>query len=62
MAEIISIKSAWRRSSYSGNSGNCIEARSDTSVWVRDSRRPLVAPLGFPAGAWSDFVARIHTD
>ncbi|WP_436771901.1 DUF397 domain-containing protein [Yinghuangia sp. YIM S09857] len=62
MAEIISTKPAWYRSSYSAQQGNCVEARSDASVWVRDSRRPFRAPLSFPAGAWSDFVARMHTD
>lgn len=60
MAEIISTKPAWRRSSYSGT-GNCLEARSDASVWVRDSRRPFQAQLTFTADVWSAFLARMHS-
>lgn len=61
MAEIISTEPAWHRSSYSGST-NCVEARAETSVLVRDSRRPFRAPLTFPAGAWSDFVAELPVD
>lgn len=32
----------WRRSSRSGNAGNCVEVRSDLAG-LRDSKRPEVA-------------------
>ncbi|HEX6356137.1 DUF397 domain-containing protein [Actinophytocola sp.] len=39
----------WRRSSRSGDTGNCVELRHDLAA-VRDSKRPQVV-LPVPAGA-----------
>jgi hypothetical protein len=53
--------STWRKSSYSGSSGNaCVEvAKSDSSVLVRDTTNRAGAVLGVPADAWRVFAARL---
>lgn len=39
----------WRRSSRSGDTGNCVEVRNDLAA-LRDSKRPTVAlPASRPA-------------
>ncbi|MFE9429132.1 DUF397 domain-containing protein [Kitasatospora sp. NPDC006697] len=52
----------WRKSSYSGNTGDCIEVADGfpAGVPVRDSKNPDGPALVFPAGAWSAFVAGVH--
>ncbi|MCT2590878.1 DUF397 domain-containing protein [Streptomyces sp. N2-109] len=49
---------AWRKSSYSGTGGDCLEI-SDVGgeIAVRDSKRVDAPALAFPAGAWRAFVA-----
>jgi hypothetical protein len=48
----------WRRSSSSGNSGNCVEVRSDLAA-VRDSKHPgLVLPV--PARATKNLVSFVR--
>ncbi|MFF7456800.1 DUF397 domain-containing protein [Kitasatospora sp. NPDC008115] len=51
----------WRKSTFSGNQGNCIEvADGFVSVMpVRDSKDPEGPVLVFPAEAWLAFVAGI---
>ncbi|WP_433547605.1 DUF397 domain-containing protein [Streptomyces sp. CA-294286] len=50
---------SWRRSSYSGNQGNCVEISGGlpTAVPVRDSKRPTGPALLFTPHAWAAFVA-----
>jgi Domain of unknown function (DUF397) len=54
---------AWRRSSYSGGSGNCVEVARDlpAAVGVRDSKDPGGAALLFAPDIWRAFVARVKT-
>ncbi|WP_329560287.1 DUF397 domain-containing protein [Streptomyces uncialis] len=50
---------AWRKSTYSESSSGseCVEvAVSGDVVLVRDSKRARQPRLGFPPGAWADFV------
>lgn len=48
----------WRRSSYSGDTGNCVEiAWPDRQVAVRDSKQPTGLALAFPIRAWHTFLA-----
>lgn len=51
----------WQRSSYSGNSGNCVEMRRGaTAISVRDSKDPGNGVLAVSAVAWADFVAAVR--
>jgi len=48
----------WRRSSYSADTGNCVEiAWPDSHVAVRDSKQPAGSALTFPTRAWHTFLA-----
>lgn len=51
----------WRKSSYSGNSGNCVEvcANHAGTVAVRDSKNVPGPELAVSSGAWSAFVHAI---
>ncbi len=43
----------WRKASYSGNGGNCVEvADHDHRVMVRDTKDPTGPVLRFPLDAW----------
>jgi hypothetical protein len=52
---------AWRKSSYSGNSGNCVEVcTSDADVVaVRDSKNVPGPELALSGQAWSEFIVSI---
>lgn len=49
----------WRKASYSGQNGGCIEVAADrTVVGVRDTRQHGRGPvLEFPETAWRAFIA-----
>ena len=54
----------WFKSSYSDNGGACIEAATNLIaphgiVPVRDSKTPTGPVLGFPADAFTTFVAGV---
>lgn len=50
----------WRRSSYSGTNGDCVEAAtSELAVTVRDSKDPDGPRLAFRNAAWVTFVADV---
>lgn len=52
---------AWRKSSYSGDGENCVEAAPlPKGVAVRDSKNPDGPRLAFTSGEWADFLARIR--
>jgi Domain of unknown function (DUF397) len=55
---------AWRKSSYSGNSGgNCVEVGSAALlIAVRDSKDPDGARLAFGREAWAAFAAKVKAD
>lgn len=47
----------WRKSSHSGNGGNCVEvAMVGDGVGVRDSKQPGGAVLAFAAAPWRAFI------
>jgi hypothetical protein len=54
----------WRKSSYSGSNGNCVEAGTvGLVVAVRDSQDPGGPSLMFEPSAWSMFAASLkHGD
>ncbi len=51
----------WRRSSFSGQGGDCVEVAGGFPglMPVRDSKDPEGPALVFPAAAWSAFVAGV---
>lgn len=54
---------AWRKSSYSGYNGDCVEVAvlSPGQVGVRDSKAHGSGPVLRLSGAeWADFVARVR--
>ena len=47
----------WKKSSYSGDSSNCVEiVTTRTAIHVRDSKRTEGRPLTFPVTAWTRFI------
>ena len=52
----------WRKSSYSGNSGNCVEVAGNLPgiVVVRDSKDPDGPNLIFNPDEWEVFAAGIR--
>jgi hypothetical protein len=49
--------STWRKSSKSGNTGNCLEAAvTDRAVVVRDTMDRERETLAFPPAAWQRFT------
>jgi Domain of unknown function (DUF397) len=55
------LNSCWRKSSYSGNGGNCVEVADAASVvMVRDTKDRDGGTLAFPAGAWEAFTASLR--
>lgn len=47
----------WRKSSYSGGEGNCVEVGDDSaSVVVRDTKDSQGPMLRFSADAWRRFI------
>ncbi|TLS40385.1 DUF397 domain-containing protein [Streptomyces montanus] len=58
-----SVLSAWRKSTYSGDSGgNCLEvndAARPSHIPVRDSKNPTGPAIVFSAPAWQAFVGAV---
>lgn len=52
---------SWRKSSYSGNNGACVEVAvpGQDSIAVRDSKDPEGPRLSFPSQVWSAFVTGV---
>jgi hypothetical protein len=50
----------WRRSSYSGDNGDCVEVGwPQVGVAVRDSKNVSGPTLAFPASTWRAFLVRV---
>jgi hypothetical protein len=50
----------WRKSSYSGSSGSCVEmASGNGSVLVRDTTNRDGGTLSFTADAWQQFTGAL---
>ena len=52
----------WRKTSYSGNGGNCIELANADHVYVRDSKDQDGPRLEIPVETWHSFTCRIKRD
>ncbi len=54
------IDTLWRKSSYSGNGGNCVEvADRDNRISVRDTKDRTGPTLRFTPDAWRHLVKRV---
>lgn len=50
-------RAVWRKSSYSGAQGDCVEAAPAASgVTLRHSEHPTAGMISFPYTAWAAFV------
>jgi hypothetical protein len=58
MTEVDLSRAEWRKSSYSGQSGNCVEVARNLPglVTVRDSKEPGGATLVISQAAWRVFI------
>lgn len=56
------VTAEWKKSSYSGAHGDCVEVRSPGpgAVAVRDSKDPQGPSLSFGSRDWSAFVAGVE--
>jgi hypothetical protein len=53
-------RARWRKSSYSGSNGNCVEVAASTDgnhVFVRNTRDRAGAVLDFTPSEWDAFLA-----
>jgi len=51
----------WRKSSYSGAHGSCVELASDSgAILVRDTTNRDGGTLGFTAQAWTAFLGTLR--
>jgi hypothetical protein len=51
----------WRKSSYSGDTANCVEvAEIPGGRAVRDSKDPDGPMLWYTTGSWHDFIADVR--
>jgi hypothetical protein len=51
----------WRKSSFSGSNGSCVETASDSGeILVRDTTDRDAGMLSFTAGAWQAFVTSLR--
>ncbi|RKS10405.1 uncharacterized protein DUF397 [Nocardiopsis sp. Huas11] len=54
------LDAAWRKSSYSSNTGACVEvAEVPSGTHVRDSLQPELGHLTFASTEWSVFVTSV---
>jgi hypothetical protein len=62
MTEIDLSRAEWHKSSYSGQSGNCVEVTSNLPglVAVRDSKKPDGARLVVSMAAWQVFMKKVR--
>ncbi|MBY8884842.1 DUF397 domain-containing protein [Streptomyces sp. PTM05] len=56
------VTAAWKKSSYSGAHGDCVEVRAPgpQAIAVRDSKNPQGPALSFSSQAWAAFVADVE--
>jgi Domain of unknown function (DUF397) len=53
-------RAQWRKSSYSGNTGNCVEVSGlGPAIAVRDPKNPAGRALTFPPSVWRRFTSAI---
>jgi hypothetical protein len=54
---------AWRKSSYSTATGNCVEVAPTTNgMFVRHSKNPAAGTIAFGLPAWMSFIREVRSD
>ncbi|WP_231640934.1 DUF397 domain-containing protein [Nocardiopsis sp. NRRL B-16309] len=51
----------WHKSSYSGNTGHCVEVSEGATTAVRDTRNRDLGHLSFDCQEWSALVNAVRT-
>jgi hypothetical protein len=64
MTEIDLSRAEWQKSSYSSQSGNCVEVARNLSglVAVRDSKEPDGAKLAVSQETWREFISVVRPE
>jgi hypothetical protein len=54
-------RAAWRKSTYSGQDGNCVEIAANLPgiIAIRDSKNPAGPALTFTHSGWAAFIRGI---
>lgn len=52
---------AWRKSTFSGGYGSCVEVAFSSTVGIRDSKKPGSGHLTVPPAQWAAFLARVKS-
>jgi Domain of unknown function (DUF397) len=50
---------AWRKSTYSGGEGNCLEVANESAIFVRDTKDRQGPMLRFTPDAWRRFAKQV---
>jgi hypothetical protein len=53
--------SPWHTSSYSGNTGECVEVQEGAVTNVRDTRHRESGYLSFPSAEWAALLDSVRT-
>lgn len=53
-------KHTWKKSSYSGNTDNCVEVKLSSTVGVRDTKDQDGGQLAVPVAAWQAAIDRLR--
>jgi hypothetical protein len=53
-------KHTWKKSSYSGNTDNCVEVKLSGTVGVRDTKNPNGGQLDVAPAAWRAAIDRLR--
>ena len=51
----------WRKSSFSGENGTCVEVAFTNTVGIRDSKKPESGRLTIPPAQWATFLTRVKS-
>ncbi len=54
------MEATWRKSSHSGDSGDCVEVAIERTVGVRDGKAPAAGQLTVSRRAWSAALDRLR--